>query len=153
MTQASNVNVTHPCGATSSACPDFAQIPYEALELLAKRFEIGAVQHGRNNYRKGVGDKDYTVKRINHIIGHCFKLIAQLETGFMSTDEDSPTDNVGAILWGGAFLSVAVPALQKNQALQHNSLYVGTLQANVKPVQLGLWREPVRLTPIRSEST
>lgn len=96
--------VKHESGATSSYCPDFAQIPVLALIRLAKRFELGAKKHGRKNYMGGVHDKSYVIERLNHVIHHCYKLIQKLE-GDLPFDKD---DDAGGIMWGGAFATLAV---------------------------------------------
>lgn len=91
--------VTHACGATSSYCPDFGQIPIDAQIALAKRFELGEVKHGRDNWRKGLDNVSYGVSRLNHVIYHALKLINKME-GKLPWDDD---DDAGAIMWGGTF--------------------------------------------------
>jgi len=90
-------------GASSSACLDFAQIPFEALRVLGERYALGQIKHGRHNWRKGLHNKEYVLARASHLIQHAFKLANQLD-GTMPWDED---DNIGAILWGGAFMAEA----------------------------------------------
>lgn len=99
-----NDKMEHTCGATTSKCHDFGQIPYSALVLLAKRFEFGGLKHGRDNWKKGLGNLKYALERINHIINHCYYLSSQLDSG-IDLSEDTIEDNIGAILWGGAFLA------------------------------------------------
>src|SRR5688572_28864882 len=67
--------VAHKSGSTSSYCPDFAQIPLDALISLAKRYELGEKKHGRDNWRKGLTDKSYVVERLNHVIRHAYTAI------------------------------------------------------------------------------
>jgi hypothetical protein len=96
--------VTHACGATSSECPDFAQIPLTALIALANRFKLGEAKHGRDNWRKGLSDKRYVIERLNHVAFHAMKLAHKIENGLpLDTDDDA-----GAIMWGGAFAVEAV---------------------------------------------
>lgn len=94
----------HPSGATSSHCPDYAQIPMQAMNALAARFELGEQKHGRDNWRNGLHDKSYVIERLNHCIRHAYHLINKLE-GKMAWD--GVEDDAGAILWAGAFAAVA----------------------------------------------
>lgn len=90
-------------GATSSACPDFSLIPLDALIALAERYSLGVQKHGKDNWRKGLTDKDYVIQRLNHGIYHALKMINKLE-GKIENDGD---DDAGAIMWCGAFASEA----------------------------------------------
>jgi len=94
----------HESGASTSTCPDLSQIPYSALEMLAERFKLGEAKHGRHNWRRGLGKTSYALERVNHIIRHAYHLAAQLEFG-IDLSEDTIEENIGAILWGGAFLA------------------------------------------------
>jgi hypothetical protein len=91
--------VVHKSGASSSYCSDYTQIPLEAMTALADRFALGAIKHGRGNWRGGLPDKDYVRERLNHIIRHAMTLQAKLE-GLLPWDED---DDAGALIWGGCF--------------------------------------------------
>ena len=90
-------------GVGTSHCPDFSQIPLEALVSLARRYELGAKKHGKDNWRPGIKDKSYCIERLNHVINHAFTLIGKLE-GRIENDGD---DDAGAILWGGALAVLA----------------------------------------------
>jgi hypothetical protein len=103
--------VVSKSGATSSALPGYDQLPYHAMRLLASRYSLGEAKHGRHNWRKGLNDKDYVIKRLGHVVHHALKAIAILE-GFVPDDGD---DNAGAIMWGGAFLAEAMHELQNKQ--------------------------------------
>lgn len=46
------------------------QIPFEGLEAVGKIFAEGAIKYGRDNWKKGVGDKEYQLERLNHAIRH-----------------------------------------------------------------------------------
>jgi hypothetical protein len=94
-------------GATSSKIPRFDLIPRSALLKMADRFDLGLIKHGKDNWRKGIGNRDYAIERATHVLDHASKLIEKLE-GHEPWNGD---DDVGAILWGGAFLSEAVPLL------------------------------------------
>lgn len=96
--------ITHESGAKSSYCPDFSQIPLDALIVLAKRYELGEQKYGRDQWRSGLHDKRYVIERLNHIIRHAFTAIQKLE-GKLPDDGD---DDAGAILWGGCFLVEAL---------------------------------------------
>lgn len=90
-------------GARASACPDFTAIPKSAITALAERIDLGAAKHGRDNYRKGLADKEYIRARLSHVIRHAFTLAAKLD-GREPWNED---DDIGALLWGGMFLAEA----------------------------------------------
>lgn len=98
---------THPSGASSSPCPDLVQIPFNALVLLAETFKLGEQKHGRDNWRHGLANIDYALERINHIIRHAYWLSEQLQGRWPADCDpiDTPARNVGAILWGGAFMA------------------------------------------------
>lgn len=102
--------VTHACGATSSVCPDFAQIPTAALMSLANRYKLGEAKHGRDNWRKGLSDKRYVIERLNHVIFHAKKLADKIENGLPLDDDD----DAGAIMWGGAFAVEAVREISRH---------------------------------------
>jgi hypothetical protein len=95
------VSTTKPEKAKSSKVPRLDLIPREALLRLAKRFELGLEHYGKDNWRNGLADHEYILERIAHIQNHCAILVEKLE-GRIPPDGD---DDVGAILWGGAFLS------------------------------------------------
>jgi hypothetical protein len=78
-------------------------IPREALVRLARRYELGLVKHGKDNWRQGIEDREYTVERAGHVIDHALKLIDKLE----GREPDDGDDDAAAIMWGGAFLCVA----------------------------------------------
>ncbi len=101
--------VDHPCGAKSSIVPRFDLIPYSALARLAGRFERGAARYGKDNWRKGLRDKDYVRERAAHVIHHTMRLIGKLD-GDIPDDGD---DDAAAIMWGGAFLCEATEALKE----------------------------------------
>ena len=92
---------------SSSYCPDFSQIPIDAMFALAQRYELGAKKHGKDNWKAGLTDPQYVVERLNHVIYHVKKLQDKIE-GRMPWDGD---DDPGAILWGGAFAVEAIKAL------------------------------------------
>jgi len=96
-------------GATSSKIPRLDRIPYDVLVLVAERFHLGAEKHGLDNWRKGLGDVDYTIERATHVANHALRLIAKLQNRI----EDDGDDDVAAILWGGAFLSIALKMLDE----------------------------------------
>lgn len=95
--------ITTASGARASACEDYTGIPLSALDALARRHAIGAAKHGRDNYRKGMGDPEYVRARLSHIVRHALTLAAKLD-GREPWSED---DDIGAILWGGMFLAEA----------------------------------------------
>lgn len=91
-------------GATSSAgVNDYAQIPLEALTLLAERFELGEQRHGRDNWKKSISDPGFIRERLNHLIKHAI----QLGQGSNTLGDDA-RGNLGAVLCNGAFLAFAL---------------------------------------------
>ncbi len=95
--------VTTQSGARASECHDYTAIPLSTLNALARRQELGAKKHGRDNWRQGLGDPEYVKARLSHVIRHAFTLAAKLD-GRQPWDGD---DDLGAILWGGMFLAEA----------------------------------------------
>lgn len=104
--------IVTPSGATSSKCPRFDLIPIEAIIRLANRFELGEIKHGHNNWRKGINDKQYILERTCHIIHHAIKFMHKLDH-LLPDDGD---DDVGAILWGAAFLCEATKYYSKENS-------------------------------------
>lgn len=47
-----------------------SQVPYEALYQLGLIFREGMAKYGRDNWKKGVGDKGYQEERREHAIRH-----------------------------------------------------------------------------------
>jgi hypothetical protein len=46
------------------------QIPVASLQAIGSIFEEGAAKYGRNNWLKGVGDREYQEERLEHAIIH-----------------------------------------------------------------------------------
>ncbi len=66
-----------PSGAKSSELkPRYDLIPVVALKREAERMAEGARAHGENNYRKGTGDEEFRIDRVNHAIEHLLKYAA-----------------------------------------------------------------------------
>lgn len=95
-------------GAKSSNVPRLDLIPYQALVRLAGRYEKGLLRYGRENWRKGLTDKDYVLERAAHVLNHAAILIEKLQ-GLRPDDGD---DDAAAVMWGGAFLCEATLALK-----------------------------------------
>ena len=103
-----DVITTSACGAKSSPVPRLDLIPYRALVSMAARFEKGLQRYDRNNWRKGTGNLEYVLERLAHLQAHAAILSEKLQ-GIRPDDGD---DDVGAILWAGAFLAEAQFALE-----------------------------------------
>jgi hypothetical protein len=83
-------------GATRSAKLErYDLIPPEAEQCEAKRFGIGAIAHGENNWKNG--GAEFIAQVINHMRAHLNSL--QIN-GPLHTDDD-----IGAIRWGTAALA------------------------------------------------
>ena len=108
--------ILHACGSTSSKVPRLDYIPRIAAEKLAERYALGAVKHGKYNYKQGLTDKEYVLERCAHIIEHTMKYVEELE-GLVPPSGD---DNAAAIMWGGAFLCEADAA--REQLLDETTL-------------------------------
>lgn len=72
---------------SSGKKPRYDLIPIEALMRIARRFELGALKYGENNWQKGVHDKAFILDRINHAIEHLMIL-----KDFISSDVDMGRD-------------------------------------------------------------
>jgi hypothetical protein len=82
----------------------FDLIPHEALVRLAERYRFGAEKYGENNYQKSIGDIDYTIERLNHVVEHTFTLIEKLKSKRNGQEVNFlEDDDAAAIMWGGAF--------------------------------------------------
>ncbi len=46
------------------------QIPFEGLEAVGQIFAEGEAKYGRDNWKRGVGDKVYQEERCSHAIRH-----------------------------------------------------------------------------------
>lgn len=101
-------------GASSSKVPRMDLIPYSALVRLANRFALGLEKHGKNNYRKGLSDKDYVIERLGHVINHAYRLIEKLEGRLVDEDDDA-----AAIAWGGIFACLATESNLSNSSNKH----------------------------------
>jgi len=92
-------------GIKSTRMPDITLIPYEALEVLARRMEYGIQTKGdgawnasKTNYREIV-TRELVLDRLGHVIKHAFSAIERIRNGGV------PMDDCGAILFGGALLA------------------------------------------------
>jgi hypothetical protein len=81
-------------GSTRSALNErFDLIPKEAVAALGRRLELGAENHGENNWR--VGGAEFRKATINHLMKH---LLDYIEHG------NANDDNTAAIICNAAFL-------------------------------------------------
>lgn len=117
----SEQTITHECGAKTSSVPRYDLIPTRALDALAARFEHGLERYEKNNWRKGLTDKDYVIGRLNHVIQHAKAAIDKIE-GTLPVNED---DDAGAIMWGGAFLCEALEELRNKEWLKQVEVKFG----------------------------
>lgn len=100
--------IQHACGAGTSSCPRFDLIPANALIRLAFRYEKG-LKYGKDNWRKGLTDRDYVLERLAHGINHLIILREKIE-GRLPWSED---DDAAAAMWAGAFLCEATEAMKR----------------------------------------
>lgn len=84
-------------GAKSSEMrPRYDLIPLRAQEREAIRMAEGAMVHGENNYRQGLGDDDFITDRINHLFHH----ILLYSAGDRSDDHLAAIRcNTGMLIW------------------------------------------------------
>lgn len=76
-------------GATSSEnLPPYDLLPMNFLRRVAARFGLGAVKHGRFNYRKGLNDKEFIQDRLNHAFVHLKNAMDTIEAGEIFEDDD-----------------------------------------------------------------
>lgn len=78
---------------------DLTQIPYEAERRLGFVFREGESRYGRNNWRSGVGNRDYQFERANHALKHLKINIHQLAFGeyLGESDEDDIAKSCGFV--------------------------------------------------------
>jgi hypothetical protein len=60
---------------------DLTQIPFEFEWRLGMVFREGEAKYGRDNWRKGVGNKTYQLERANHALKHLKIYIHWLQFG------------------------------------------------------------------------
>lgn len=81
----------------SSKKPRYDLIPFEALEAIAERFELGGKIYGDDNWKKG--GEDFYLDAKNHAQHHLLCYIH----GILE-DEKSPVDHLKAAAWNLAVL-------------------------------------------------
>lgn len=78
-------------GATSSKqLPSYNLIAICLLNRLAARMDLGAIKHGKFQYRKGLKDKSFILDRLNHAILHI-----RLAQDLIEKDEQFTDDDLG----------------------------------------------------------
>jgi hypothetical protein len=98
----------HVSGAKSShESLRYDLIPRAGLKILAERFTQGFKKYGKNNYQKGLADKQFIEDRLNHIFEHFSKLVQprKEDEEYDNTHRACIEANLGAIMWGCCFLA------------------------------------------------
>ncbi len=80
----------------SKVMPRFDLLPYEALQCLADRFELGAKKYAKDNWKKGASDPDFNADALSHMQHHLSCFINE------DFSEDDAWGHLGAIMWGAA---------------------------------------------------
>ncbi len=88
-TQPDEVDIKLPSGVSTSTTLPFDEIPPDSLRRLAVRYLSGHPRHGKNNWHKGVGDREYQMNRYNHAMNHLLAWSAG----------DTSDDHLGAVMW------------------------------------------------------
>lgn len=116
--------VKHAGGIVSSSkVPALHLIPTEALICLAERFEVGTERKGEGAWnaltknQQCLDDKAFLIERCSHIIRHTMLLRDQLAHGYSPEQEDSPYENAGAIIFGGALMACAVKRAEEKSSV------------------------------------
>lgn len=116
--------VKHAGGIVSSSkVPSLHLIPTEALLCLADRFEVGTERKGEGAWnaltknQQCLDDKAFLIERCSHIIRHTLLLRDQLTHGYTADQEDSPYENAGAIIFGGALMACAVKRAEEKSSV------------------------------------
>jgi len=80
---------------------DLTQIPLEAEKRIGKIFREGEVKYDRNNWRKGINNKEYQLERANHALKHLKIYIHQLEFDeYIGEIKDGvPEDDLAKVGW------------------------------------------------------
>ena len=76
----------------SEKLPPLEDIPYELLEEIAKRFEMGEEKYGRDNWKRG--GPEFFRQAYSHVIRHVMLAANRNES------EESIIANLGAAAWG-----------------------------------------------------
>lgn len=114
------VEVKFKSGVASSKCPQFFLIPRNALIRLANVFQLGIERKGEaawNVYssQEALGDREFTLDRISHIIKHALIYRDKLIGAIDWEDPKYKEDDAAAIMWGGAFLAEAEDYVKKQK--------------------------------------
>lgn len=79
----------------SSKLERYDLIPVEAEECEARRYGLGAIKHGENNWKNG--GADFILSCLNHLRAHYASLV---KNGPWNDDDD-----IGAMLWNAGVLA------------------------------------------------
>lgn len=116
--------VKHAGGIVSSSkVPALHLIPTEALLCLADRLQVGTERKGDGAWnaltknQQCLDDNAFLIERCSHIIRHTLLLRDQLAHGYNSEQEDSPYENAGAIIFGGALMACAVKRAEEKSSV------------------------------------
>lgn len=79
------------------------QIPVSSLLRLGAIFKEGEVKYGKDNWKKGVNDKEYQLERLNHALKHLLLYSHYLETGEyldeVIDDKGRREDDLAKVMW------------------------------------------------------
>lgn len=80
---------------------DLTQIPFEAEKRIGAVFVEGESKYGRDNWKKGTGNKQYQIERANHALKHLKIYIHQLTTGeeIGEFKNGEPEDDLAKVAW------------------------------------------------------
>jgi hypothetical protein len=76
---------------------DLTQIPFSSLERLGKIFREGELKYGKDNWRNGVGNKEYQLERANHAIKHLYLYIERLK--YKDKNYEIYEDDLAKVMW------------------------------------------------------
>lgn len=104
---------TFSSGAKSSGTkPRYDLIPTWALQRIARRFELGAAKYGVDNWKKGLGDREFILDRINHAIDHLLIIRDRIRSGGIQIptgDDDAAAVVLNAIFVMGYEMEQVLP--------------------------------------------
>lgn len=80
---------------------DLTQMPFEAEKRIGAIFIEGESKYGRDNWKKGTGNKQYQIERANHALKHLKIYIHQLTTGeeIGEFKNGEPEDDLAKVAW------------------------------------------------------
>lgn len=73
--------------ASSGDVPPYECLTATFLRRSALRMKLG-LHYGKHNWKKGIGDKEFILDRLNHAMEHLIKAMHEIDVGIKMKDDD-----------------------------------------------------------------